>query len=426
MVILETLIILSILIVIHEFGHYLAAKILGIEVTTFSLGFGPKFLKKKIWNTEFALSLIPFGGYVQMAGSEPREEEDYGPHEFLSRSKLQRSFVVTAGPLFNVIFGFLIFLIAYAGFGVTVPKGNKIESVENNSLSEKLGIRAGDKILEVDGIPFKTWYHLDIALSRKGPHTLKILRDSDTLNFSWTEKDTLPLGIVPWIPPEVGGVLKGSPAEKAGLKPGDRFVLVENQEVNSWEDLVTIIRKHPGDTLRITWEREGKLLRGIIVPEKTKEQGQDSVVIVGKIGISAPAQRVKLCVTEATILSAEKTWFYTKMTVVLIYRLIVGKVSLKAIGGPVMIGKLIGETSSYGISSLLVLMGLISINLFVINLFPFPVLDGGHLFLYSVEAIRRKSLSRRFQEIYQQIGFVVLILLMLFITFMDILRITGH
>lgn len=426
MVILETLIILSILIVVHEFGHYIAAKILRIEVTTFSLGFGPKLLKSRFWNTEFALSSVPFGGYVQMAGSEPREEENYQPHEFLSRSKLEKTFVVVAGPISNLIFGFLIFLVAYGGFGVTVPKGNKIQSVEENSLSKKLGIEGGDKIIEADGTPFSDWYHLDILLSKKKSHTLKVLRDKDTLSFHWTKSDTLPLGLVPWIPPEVGSILKGGPAEKAGLKPGDIFVKIDSKVTNSWEDLVQVIRKHPGDTLIFACKREGKLLSGVIVPEKNKEQGKDSVIIVGKIGISAPSLNVKLPLSEANRLSIEKTWFFTEMTVVILYKLIIGKVSLKAIGGPVMIGKLVGETASYGISSLLILMGLISINLFVINLFPFPVLDGGHLFLYSVEAIRRKSLSKRFQEIYQQIGFVVLIILMVFITFMDILRITGH
>ncbi len=426
MVVVETLIVLSILIIVHELGHFLAAKLFGVEVLTFSLGFGPKVIKKRLWNTDFAVSLIPFGGYVQMAGSEPRDDGVYETHEFLGRSRFERSIIVTAGPIFNLFFGFVIFFVAYSGFGVTVPRGNVVGKVEKGSIAEEMGLKEGDRIIEVDGSPFKSWYHLDILLSKKRDHFLKVLRGNDTLVFSWAKEDTLPLGIVAWLPPTVGRVLKGSPAEKTGLIPGDVVKRIDGRDINSWEDLVKIVRAHPRETLSIQWQRGDSTIEGVIVPQEIEEKSADSTVKVGKIGISAPMVKVKLSVGEAFSISREKTWFYTKMTVVLLFNLITGKVSLRTIGGPVMIGKLVGETSSYGIASLLILMGLISINLFIINLFPFPVLDGGHLFLFSIEAIRKKPLSKKFQELFQQVGFVVLIMLMLLITFMDILRLTGH
>jgi regulator of sigma E protease len=425
MVVLETILFLSVLILVHELGHFVAAKLLGIRVITFSLGFGPKILKKRLFGTEFALSLIPFGGYVNMAGSEPRDDHNYEPDEFLSRPKLQRSLVVISGPLFNLLLGGFVFFLAYFGGGVTVPSGNRIGSLEEGSPFKALGVRPGDRILSVDGYTFKNWYQFDKIVSRKGIHRMKVERGGDTLSFEFTSTDTMVLGINPWIPPEIGRPLPGSPAERLGLKRGDIILRVDEREVSSWDELVEIVRAHPGETLRIEWKRGGKVLSGTIIPEPSKEKIEDTLVVVGKIGVMAPLTKVRLGLLESIRLSLSKTWEYMELTLVIIYRLITGKTSVRTLGGPIMIGKLVGETTAYGFFSLLFLMGLISINLFVINLFPFPVLDGGHLLLYSIEAVRRKRLSKKFQEIYQQIGVAVLIALMLFITFMDLLRIAG-
>jgi regulator of sigma E protease len=420
-VILETILILSLLILVHEFGHFLMAKLLGIKVLTFSLGFGPKLMGKKWKDTDFLLSLIPFGGYVKMAGDEPEEGKEYKREEFLGRPVPQRLLVVISGPVANLFLGFILFFVAYSAFGLKTFAGNEIGEVKTDSPAFKAGLKEGDKIIEIDGESFKNWDFFYKKNSEEGMHRIGILRNGDTLIFEIPYGEDGEIGISPRIPPVVGRVLPGTPASSIGLKEGDTIISLNNLRIKRWEDIVKIVREHPEDTLPIEWKRGGEIFKSHIVPEAYKKGDQGKTV--GRIGIMALTLTYRPSIGEALLISIEKTISSTYLIFQVLYKLIIREVSVKTIGGPVMIGKLVGETSSFGMFSLLILVGLISVNLFVINIIPFPVLDGGHILFYTIEGLRKKPLSPRVQTIIQQVGFGILILLMIAITFFDLARI---
>ncbi len=421
MAVITTLIILSILILVHEAGHFLIARRLGIRVLTFSLGFGPKLVTWFWRGTEFALSAIPFGGYVKMAGDEP-EERPYEPDEFLGRPVSHRFSVVLGGPVFNILLGFVVFLMAYGIFGLSVIPGTTIYRVEPEGLAARAGLQALDQILEVDRQPVRNWWEIDQVLTRRGEHTLRILRASDTLSIALSVTEPESLGIEPLIPPVVGKIVRGEPAEKAGLRAGDRILAIDTVSISSWTELVDVISARPGDTVQLSILRNGDTLQIWVPVSKTVDETGEPR---GRIGVVVATERHRLGPAKVLTYSAAKTVESVVLTFTLLVKLILREVSVKAIGGPVMIGKIVGQTAGMGMFQLLFLIAIISVNLGVINLLPIPALDGGHLFLYTLEAIRGKPLSPKVQMWIQQIGMALLILLMILITFLDLTRIFG-
>lgn len=423
MVIIETIVILSILIVVHELGHFTAAKFLRIKVLTFSLGFGPKLLGKKWKGTDFLISLIPFGGYVKMAGDEPKEGKEYTKYEFLGRPVPQRLLVVISGPLANLVLGFILFFGAYSIYGLKTFPGNEIGEIKENTPAYEAGLKEGDKILEIDEIPFKHWDFFYEKISKEGIHNLRILRNNDTLCVTIQVEKNEEIGISPKIQPIVGKVMPGTPAASIGLTEGDVILSINDVVIHKWRDIVKIIREHPKDTLMIKWRRGNEVFEKYIVPISYKIHEDEEEKTVGRIGIMALTLTYRPKIGEVFILAIEKTVSSTYLIFQVLYKLLTREVSVKTIGGPVMIGKLVGETTYFGMFSLLILIGLISVNLFVINIIPFPVLDGGHILFYTIEGLRKKPLSPKIQTIIQQIGFGILILLMIAITFLDLSRI---
>ncbi len=421
MVVILTIFVLGIIIFVHEFGHFIAAKLVGIYVETFSIGFGPRIFSFRFWDTEFALSAIPFGGYVKMKGDNP-EETTYAGDEFLGKSVPQRILVVLSGPVMNLILGFVVFFGAYKFVGFTSIPGNKIESVEEGSIAQLAGFKPGDEILSIDGQPFKYWEDFFKKILKPGVHRVVVRRGDEKVTISVSYKDTLKLGFIPYIPPVIGEVRKGGPADRAGFMPGDSVVAINGAEIRSWSDMVKIIKSHPQETLKVTVYRAGKLVTLTVVPEaKVDENGKK----IGLIGIMAPYVTVRLPFKEALMVSVNRTISSAKLIFDILGKLVTRKVSVKQIGGPVMIGKVIGESYSYGLYTLLVVVALISINLFVINIIPFPALDGWYVLIFLIEAIAGKPVPLRTQALLQRLGFAILIAFMLLITFFDISRIFG-
>ena len=418
MTIILTLIVLSVLILVHEFGHFIVAKLLGIRVLNFSLGFGPKIVKWTQRGTEFSISSIPFGGYVKLAGDEP-EEREYEPYEFLGRPVSHRFMVVAAGPLFNLVLGFLIFLFAYGVFGIPVIKGTTIYSVEPDTPADSAGIQSFDKILKIDGHQVNNWWQIDKLLSPKGRHSITLLRGNDTVSVNLKLSGSTS-GISPLVEPRIGKIIKGSPASKAGLRPGDLIVGVDSITIKDWSELVENISKRPGDTVLLAVLRDSDTLQmSVPVMSTVDESGKPR----GRLGIVVATQVHRISPIGALKISIEKTIESIALTFMTIYRLLRRDISIKAIGGPVMIGKIVGQTANIGVFQLLFLIAIISVNLCVLNLLPIPALDGGHLLIYSIEGIRRRPLPPRLQTLIQQIGFAVLIALMVLITIFDIVRI---
>jgi regulator of sigma E protease len=347
--IISTLIVLGILVFAHELGHFLLAKRLRVGVLTFSLGFGPKLIGRKIGETEYKISAFPLGGYVKLIGENPEEkvkEEDL-LRSFSVQPVWKRALIIGAGPFFNFILAAVLF-----------------------------------SIINLFGIP----YH----------------------------------------PSKIGEVSPGLPAEQAGLKQGDIVLSIDEEAVTKWDDLSKIIRNSKGKDLLLKVKRDGEILEIKVTPKSSTQKnlfGEEVPVFV--IGITPFDEIVvqKVGPFEAVGQGLLQTWFGIELTVVSIIKLIERVIPAKTIGGPILIAQLAGEQAQRGLVSLVLFMAILSINLGVINLFPIPILDGGHFLFLALEAILRKPLSIKKMEIAQQIGLVFIILLMVFAFYNDLIRI---
>lgn len=341
------LIVLSVLVSVHELGHFIFAKRLGVRVEKFSFGFGPKIFSKKWGDTEYVISSIPLGGYIKMAGDEPGEELTGKDWEYLSRSTLERFEIIFAGPLLNYILALMIFSVIFM-FG------------------------------------------------------------SPTLTT------------------EVGGILKGYPAEKMGISVGDKVVSIDGKKVQLWEEMTEIIHRKVDGAMRLAIERGDKTFEMDIAPivRETKDIFGEKVRIA-LIGI-APSQRiekVRYGPLRSFYMGSKKLFQLTLITYKALFSIVTGRLSVKeSMTGPIGIFIITGKAMQLGIIYIFHLMGVLSASLAIFNLLPFPVLDGGHIIFLALEKLRGKPLSTRTQEMITNIGISFLVLLTLFIFYSDIVK----
>ncbi len=417
--ILLTIIVLGVLITIHEFGHFIAAKLSGVRVKRFSIGFGPPIIGKKIGETEFVVAAFPFGGYVDMAGSDIRPDQNYGPDEFLGQPAYKRLFIVLAGPLSNLLLGYILFLLSYSIFGVEVPPGKTI-SVEPEA--QQLKLLDGAEILEVNNRPVDNWWDVQRAVKmRSDSHLFVVLKDAETLRV-WIP-DSLLTYITAKIPPVIARVQPGMPAAKAGIEPGDTIVAINGSPIDEWYQVVDSISAHPGDSVSMTLRRDGHVRTVVVVPMPVEIPGDSGKIdTVGRIGIVAPTQLVRVGFGRAVVMAGERTLNASLIIFRFIKGLFTGQTDYRQVGGLITVGKLIGESRHYGLDSLLLLVAILSINLFVINLLPFPALDGWHILVAIVEGIFKRRMPPKAAEIFQYIGFGLIILLTVAVLWLDIKR----
>lgn len=338
---------LGVLIVFHEFGHFLFAKLSGVGVLTFSVGFGPKLWVKKKGETEYALSAFPLGGYVKMVGEDPEEEVKAVDLErsFAHKSLLKRTAIVAAGPGFNLLLAVFLLMVVFLFYGVPV-------------------------------------------LSNL-----------------------------------VGAVEPDSPAAQAGIEKGDRIVAVDGQAVTAWDDLSSAIKQSGGQPLALRVQRSGEEMAMTVQPRKREvknifgELKEDWMIGIGS-QVSIEKGDPGLAVSKAFI----QTYEYSKLTLIGLYKMITREVSPRNLGGPILIAQMAGQQAQEGIGSFLAFLAVLSINLGVLNLLPVPVLDGGHLFFFAVEAIIGRPVSLKYREKAQQVGIFLLLLLMIFAFANDIFR----
>jgi regulator of sigma E protease len=338
---------LGVLIVFHEFGHFLLAKLSGVGVLTFSVGFGPKLWVKKKGETEYALSAFPLGGYVKMVGEDPDEEVQQAEVErsFSHKSLLKRIAIVVAGPGFNLLLAVFLFMVVFIFYGV------------------------------------------------------------------------------PIMSTQVSGVEKGSPAERAGLAKGDRIVAIDSDPVAEWDELSKKIKGSGGRPLNLQVRRGEKNINFTVQP--TQKEGRN---IFGErrddwmIGIGSQVSIEKGNPGLAVVKALYQTYEYAKLTLLAFYKMIVGDVSPRNIGGPILIAQMAGQQAQEGLGSFLAFLAVLSINLGVLNLLPVPVLDGGHLVFFLVEAVIRKPVAVKYRELAQQVGICLLALLMVYAFYNDIVR----
>ncbi len=536
-------ILLGILIFIHEFGHFIVARLCGVRVEVFSLGFGKKIFQYKRGDTTYCISIIPLGGYVKMFGDQPGAEiaETDKPYSFTHKNVWQRISVVLAGPLMNFFFAiFIFFVVAFIGEDYRAPK---VGDLETTSKAYAAGFRSGDKILSVNGTNVNTWEEFESKLSdihdtqamvdiqrgaektslkvdisgKPNPNVLSTdptvgeieglspmskaaligvqkdsplaalglktgdrvtaingqavayWRDLETTlekqdpkqtlqidvergpNADNKSTETMSITLAPIALPKynfqtlklessdlyLGTILDGTPAKTAGLLPGDRIMQINDTKIEKWDNVISSVTAYDGNKegLKLQVMRGPELLKMTIVPQMISqmtpggvEDKRYTIGVAPYINFAIP-ELVKISTSnpiEAAKIGVQRTWDVSVMTVMSFVRLFEGKVSPKNIGGVISIGQAASETFKIGISPFLRMMGLISVNLFILNLLPIPVLDGGHLLFYTIEGLKGAPISMKKMEIAQQVGLVLLMSLMVFALFNDFTRLFGN
>jgi len=406
---------LSILVFVHELFHFLIAKSSHIDTPVFSIGFGPKLFSFKWKETEFRISAILFGGYVQLKGMDPDEikgRED----EFYSKNAPIRIATIFAGPFANILFGFLLYLGIFFIYGLEVADSTTIGySIQKSKLE------VGDKIIEIDGKEINHWNEIlnnlknrsKVLLIREGKEEILLVDTIDT--------DSL----LPYFSPIIGKVVKNGPAYQSGLRKGARILKIDGNTIEEWEDITKIISPAIGESLDLLYVHNDDTIMTTVIPEEQKTLVGDSLVSRGMIGIVASVKNIKVPFLEAFSLASQQTWFTATLIFRSISLLIHRKVPVRDVAGAVGIVVMTKKSMEMGIINLLSFVALISVNLAILNLLPVPPLDGFHIVVSIVGSVFRRKPSGKLFKIIEILGFVVLISIMLFFLLNDIIRIFG-
>jgi regulator of sigma E protease len=440
---------LGLLIVVHEYGHYLIARLCGVKVLRFSVGFGRALFVKRAGRdqTEWVIAAIPFGGYVKMLDEREGPVESHEVHRAFNRQSVWRRFaIVVAGPLANFLFA----IAAYAGlFMYGLPEARPLLGhAPAESVAAAAGLRSGDTVRAVEGESIATWQELrwrvlQSALQRaplrlevvdeKG-HLRDVVLDLRSFPADDVESDALErIGLRlyrPPLEPIIGQVVGGGAAERSGLAPGDRVILADGKPVRSWEELVAAVQARPDMPLALEIERAGSRKTVEVVPAAVTVAQKR----IGRIGAAPqmPAShaekllvRVQHGVVESLWKGVLKTGDIAVFSLKMLGKMLLGEISWKHLSGPVTIADFAGQSAAMGWVSYLTFLALISISLGVLNLLPIPLLDGGHLMYYAVEIVKGKPVSERAMELGQRVGLALLLVMMAFAFYNDLNRLLS-
>ena len=431
------LLLISVIVFIHELGHFSFARLFGVRVLDFSIGFGKSI---KSWETKsktvFNLRLLPFGGYVKMNGEEIIEKSQ-SSDSYSSKKYYQKLLITLGGPIFNFILAIAIFfIINLLGIYKIMPI---VGGVLPNSIVFEEGIEKGDLISKIDNIEIYSFSDAQLALSKRlgetGDIEIKILRNEDSFEFylpinNWLSSEEpsnllYELGIFPPLEPIIGSVMKASPAEMGGIRPGDKILEINDKPITFWGDIRQEINKSRGNEIPVKILRENKINIFTITPNLSESDFNWQIGVSSSFELSSKARvLVRYSLVDSIKNSFTQTYIVIENSVLFLGKIIFGQVSVKNLGGPVMIGQYAGESVIYGgFYSFFYLIALISISLGIVNLFPLPVLDGGQALILTIERIIGRDLPVKMLDFFYRFGTVFLISLFVFVFFNDIFRI---
>lgn len=426
------IIVLGVLIFIHELGHFAVAKACGVGVEKFSLGFGPRIVGIQRGETEYRISLLPLGGYVKMVGEAPGEEitPEQRAKSFTHKPVWKKALIVAAGPAMNLVLAIALLPVIFM-IGIQVPtyldKPAVAGYIVPGEAADKAGIKKGDTVVSIEGKEIKDWEDLITALAMSPDKKITAVMDRDGTKI---ETSLVPAasevtgagtaGLYPPMEPVIGEISPGYPAEKAGIKAGDRIVSINGKAIAHWAELEDVIHKS-GENKDIVISRDGQELSFSVSPKYNEEAK------TWLIGISRheDSELKRYGLVESISKGVSSGIEMTMRLFVVIKGLVIGEFSLKTLGGPIMIAQVAGKAAESGFADLLSLVAFLSLQLGIINLFPIPVLDGGHIVFFGLEAVKGSPLSEKFMTVAQQVGIALLIALMVLVTYNDLFRIFG-
>jgi regulator of sigma E protease len=429
--ILAFVFVLGVLIFVHELGHFLMARRIGVRVLAFSLGFGPKLIGFRRGDTEYRISAVPLGGYVKMAGENPDDARSGASDEFLSKTKWQRFQVLVMGPVMNLVLAIVVMaVVLYQGAPVPafLQQAPVIGSLTDQSPLKGAGLQPGDRFITVDGDPVTTWEELLDAVVAKSKRRVSVRVDRagkmvDTSfaaegigKYDMVNLDSL--GMLPIMHPQVSSVQPNSPAHEAGLKPGDVVLAVAGESGITRERLVEVIKANEGKPIILQIKRNNVVQDVSVTPRQIGD-----LVMIGTQLNGAEQRTIEPGPYQALKMSLDQNWTWTKMIVQTLGGLFTRNTSVKQLMGPVAIADLSGMAAEQGWITLFSLMAMISLNLGLLNLMPIPVLDGGHIAILALEGVSRRDFSMKVKEKMLLAGFVVLLMLMVTVIYNDLMRI---
>lgn len=440
------LFILTVVVFAHEMGHYLIARHNGVRVEVFSIGFGPELFG---WHdragTRWKVSWIPFGGYVKMFGEHSGTESEgrtTAPEEeavsFSTKSLAQRAAIIVGGPLANFVLAIVLLagLFSIVGQRITPPH---LSVVTPGSPAEEAGVEPGDVVVSIDGRTIDRFEQLQriVRENPEVPLTMVVDRAGERVKLVVTPRrveredrfgnlhEFGELGVGPISPPDVSIVKPGSPAEDAGIRSGDVVKSIDGRPIDSFEQLRQIVRENPEVPLKMVVDRGGESVELIVTPRSVEREGQfGKREEYGELGVSGGIRVVfvRHDPLTATVEAVRETWAITAATVRYLGQIIAGTRRADDLGGPIRIAQLSGQVAEEGLITVFWFMAVLSINLGLINLFPIPVLDGGHLLFYAIEAVLGRPLGPRAQEYGFRIGLALVFTLMVFVTWNDLVH----
>jgi len=419
------------MILIHEFGHYAVAKLLGVRVEQFAIGFGKRLIGFRKGETDYRINAIPLGGYVKMSGENPMDERSDDPREFVNHSRWHRFLIAIAGPTMNILLAIVlltgVYMVHYE-YAAYMDQQAVVGFVEPNSPAAKVGIQRGDRIVQIDGVHNPTWEQVGIKelLNPNQPLSFTVQRDDKTIQGSVVPVPvtTSEVGSAGWHPDEpvlVGEIEPGLPADKTGIKPGDKIVALDGQPLPSIQFMIERLQQTKTKPVQLTVDRNGQILTFTATPVLAPTNGESHY----RLGFrNMPETKVsRLPLPEAFSHSLKDNERFSVILLQLVGKLVQHKVSLKTVSGPIGIAQQAGEAAQEkGWTPLLALTAAISLNLGIFNLLPIPIMDGGVILLLFIESLMGRDISLPIKERIYQAAFVFLVLFAAVVIYNDIAK----